>query len=53
MVLISTDIVTGTTSLYIYRYFFPAILVLLLLIALIVLVVKQMKRLYTHIKNEK
>ncbi len=48
-----SDLVTATSSLLAYRYFFPSVLALILIITFVVFVAKQLRRLYVHVKNEK
>ena len=51
--LYSTGLVSYNNALFLYRFFYPFILLSLLTTILVLIIIKQCKRLYRHVRNEK
>ena len=51
--LCSSGLVSYHSALFLYRFFYPFILISLLTVTLVLFVIKQSRRLYRHVRNEK
>ena len=48
-----TGLVSYNNALFLYRFFYPFILLSLLTTTMVLIIIKQCKRLYRHVRNEK
>ena len=53
LLLYPTGLVSYNNALFLYRFFYPFILLSLLATIVVLIIIKQCKRLYRHVRNEK